>query len=217
MADPTPRKRRRRAGGTPVDEIHETHGCIDPQDAIWSSIRELKRFGREELRSSLMKNGNHGISNDAIGSYLSRLQNGGYIEHVDTVLQRGFAGCHVYELVSDTGREAPRLREDGSQSTQGNCNENLWRAMKILKSFTYQELLLGANTDTVTIQARTAKTYLARLHQAGYLLLIAKGGPAKPARYRLLPSMNTGPRPPMVQRTHRVYDPNLKKIMWSEN
>jgi hypothetical protein len=55
---------------------------------------------------------------------------------------------------------------------------------------------------------------------AGYLIEIKKGqaqGTSRlPARFRFNPARNTGPRPPMIQRTKAVYDPNLGQVVWQE-
>jgi hypothetical protein len=64
----------------------------------------------------------------------------------------------------------------------------------------------------------TAQDYLNQLALAGYLIEIKKGQAqgTHPTRFRFNPARNTGPRPPMIQRTKAVYDPNLGQVVWQE-
>jgi hypothetical protein len=118
-------------------------------------------------------------------------------------------------LLKDVGVDAPRVRKNGEQVTQGLNREQMWRTMRILNSFNATELGVTASTEDVQIIVNDAKDYIGHLHKAGYLVQTAlanNGGGL--ARYRLFPTMNTGPRPPMVQRVKHVFDPNLNKIVW---
>jgi hypothetical protein len=65
------------------------------------------------------------------------------------------------------------------------------------------------------IKEATAEKYLRHLRDAGYLIQV-KGSRSCAVMWRFLPSMHTGPRAPMIQRVKRVWDQNLKKVMWSE-
>jgi hypothetical protein len=175
----------------------EYAGGKSPRQQIWEKIRELKRFELSELAGAMPGT----IHRDTTRCYVKALVAGGYLNHQPD---------HPYELIKDNGVEAPRLRKDGSAVEQGRKQENLWRTLRTVNHpVNPVELVALAGTDAHPIALAFARDYLANLHHAGYVNKV--GG-----QYHLLPAMNTGPRPPMIQRIKQVYDPNLGKIMWTE-
>ncbi len=114
-----------------------------------------------------------------------------------------------WQLIKDVGNEAPRFSADGVLITESGANEAMWRAIRILKHFSYAELFAYVGKYTT---AGNVKSYIKHLHQAGYLRQERKGIEA--ATYYLV--QNTGPQPPQVLRVKEVYDPNLDKIMLRE-
>jgi hypothetical protein len=94
----------------------------------------------------------------------------------------------------------------------------MWRTMKMLAAFTPSDIAIHASTDDVSVNKSDAKDYIGHLHKAGYLTVTKKAKPGcNQARYRLLPSKNTGPHSPQVQRIKQVFDPNLNKVVWRED
>ena len=190
------------------------------QDEIWKAIRTFKkeRFSRNELICRLVKKGITQVNGNTVSNYLTRLVKGEYLKahKPSTSKKKGFDELS-YEVVNDCGNEAPRLRRDGTHSTSGIGNEHMWRAMKILGKFSAKDLSLAASNERVTVMHNTAKGYIRYLTLAGYLSVVKPNKPGSPAVYRLIPSKNTGPLPPKIQRTKRVFDPNLKTIVWSED
>jgi len=207
----------RQRGKKPVDLVAAS-GYQTPQDCVWEAIRELKTFNQVELELWLVQQKKSGINSKTIKSFLKRLLKGGYITLTEVVKYRGNAKTHNYVLSKDVGVHAPRLTKEGTVSLQGRGRENLWRAMKVLNSFDFRELAQAASTEEVSVKPMEAKDYIRHLKGAGYLLqLQAHDRRARtPARYRLLPRRNTGPRPPMVQRVKQVFDPNLNQVMGVE-
>lgn len=199
---------------------------IDPnrplgRGVIWNAIRQLREFDIAQLEIATH------IPQATLRSYVQALERGGYVAKSGTrrptrliagVTAGGYA-IQSWSLVRDVGAQAPYLRKDGTDAQQGRGREQMWRAMKILKDFDYRDLAINASTDEVTVHALDAQSYVKFLARAGYLVQVTKSKPGnKPgagtrARYRLLPSRNTGPLPPMVQRVKRVYDPNTGQIM----
>lgn len=124
----------------------------------------------------------------------------------------------TFRLAKDEGIEAPRVRKDGTRVTQGLAQEQMWRTLRTLKGDTNaRELAAYASTQTIPVSEAAAKDYLKNLYLASYLKCTVENtwnGPGrnKPARYRLI--SDTGPRPPMVQRTDAIYDPNLNAVVW---
>lgn len=209
-------------GRKPAHVYQAATGSELPHEAMWRAIRKLRVFTTPELCNRLVHDDIKGINDVTVKSYLERLVRGGFIvsEAIagrgDRVSRLG-GSAHRYTLVHDIGVEAPRLNANGDLSTQGLGTENMWRAIKVLKSFDYRELANAATTDKISVAAATAKRYLIYLKLAGYLIEVQPATKVVPAKFRLKPNKNTGPKPPMIQRTHRVYDPNLKKIVWRED
>lgn len=146
--------------------------------------------------------------------YLVGLAAAGYL----TVQTQGKAPrtASIYKQARDTGAEAPRVRKNGEEVTQGHGNEGIWGAMQALGSFTPRVLAEISNAKPSTVQH-----YCAALQRAGYLTVEREGkGRGRggiSSQYRLLKSRVTGPRPPMITRLKAVYDPNIHEIVWQQN
>lgn len=94
----------------------------------------------------------------------------------------------------------------------GTAQEALWVAIRNLKTFTTRELAFAASTDTLVIQPVVADRYLRRLRDAGYVAL-HRDAVAKSETWRLVPRMNTGPKPPMLMQVALVFDRNQKMVL----
>ncbi len=185
----------------------EYAGGKSPRQQIWEKIRELKRFDLPSLVKELPGT----IARDTTRTYVKSLVNGEFLTAILT--DKAF---NDYQLVKDNGVEAPRIRKDGSEVTQGRETENLWRTLRTIRyPVNYRELAGLARTEQIGISPEFARDYLVNLHKAGYL----SHSEVKPfkgrSKYLLIPAMNTGPRPPMIQRIKQVYDPNLGQVVWT--
>jgi len=142
----------------------------------------------------------------SVNEYLTGLVNAGYL---DACKGSKRAEPTIYNLIKDTGHDAPRVRKDGTPVTQGQGRQAMWNAMQVLKTFSATDLAFNARTDAHTVAESEAKSYCAALCKAGYLVgLVGQ-------RYCLIPAMWTGPHPPQIQRTKQIYDPNLRRVVWS--
>lgn len=196
----------------PVDELaaQGLRGYL----VFWRIILEQGRGGRLFTVADV-----HGKTNaalDTVRGYVASLVRAAYLELVE---QRerggGRPAANVYRLLKAPS-EAPRLRRDGTPVEMGGAREQMWRTMRMLGQFTVRDLVVAASTARTPIKESDAKDYLRYLRLAGYLVSQRQALPGGPAVYRLLPGRYTGPRPPMVQRVKRVWDPNLNKVMWSQ-
>ncbi len=192
----------------------ENLGGLSKRERIWAVIRRLKTFTVPQLQGELKGF----VPLATIRTYLQGLENAGFIEFLGSVPRDdGRPGTvNLYKLVNDCGVEAPRVRKDGSFVTQGRGREQLWRTMKILKSFTPRELTIAASTEDHAVKESETQRYVTFLHQAGYLIRIDEADSKHQARYRFNTRKNTGPKPPQVQRLKTLYDPNLGKIVYQE-
>lgn len=158
---------------------------------------------------------------ETVYTYLISLERGGFLEgRFDKDAPIGTE--KTWMLVRDNGVEAPRLTKEGKPVAQGLGTESMWRSMRIISEFSASELAAHACASGVKVAENTAKTYLGFLKAAGYVTVVAParskgiGKGAIQARYRLAKGKYTGPRPPMIQRTKSVYDPNLGRVVWQE-
>ncbi|CCU70896.1 hypothetical protein [Thalassolituus oleivorans] len=188
------------------------------QDVIWQAIRELKTFTTTDLICHIAGTKYTGINDHTVKSYVQRLMRGHYLTVIDSTRVRGHCVVNTYQLRKDPGIHAPRLDKYGNESVMGVGRACMWRVMKIVDEFDANELAALASTDTTSVKLSEAKNYIGHLHRAGYLhcTRLAKNSGGL-ARYKLIPSKNTGPRPPQVQRVHSIYDPNLAQVVWPKS
>ena len=99
--------------------------------------------------------------------------------------------------------EAPRLRRDGSEIGESTAAV-LWRTMKILHTFTRDELHAHVLLTHRIGRAATLR-YTHALIKAGYLRSAGRG--------RLTLIANTGPLPPQIGTDGSVADPNTGKTV----
>ncbi|MBB5046759.1 hypothetical protein HNR60_001507 [Rhodopseudomonas rhenobacensis] len=184
------------------------------QDAIWQIIRDLDKKGPWSIPD--IDGETNKAHFDTLVDYVHRLRAGGYVEIVGTLPKIGeMTPTNLYRVKIKTSA-TPRLRRDGSKAPPSGQLQ-MWRAMRSLRQFDYRDLARVASTDELVIAEVTAKTYLHRLSDVGFLQLLKPATPGRadpsPAVWRLKPSMNSGPLAPKVMRTHFVFDPNRRIVV----
>ncbi len=181
------------------------------QDAVWAEIRRQGAFTLPSLRGGLTG----ATARDTIRAYLNRLEAAGIIER--TGQEPPPRNTVLWRLIAERDcEETPRVRPDGTVVLQGAARAAMWRTMRILKSFTADDLVRLGSVEEVAIGREDARYYLKMLVHAGYVVVTDR--PARTATattYRLLPTKATGPKAPQVQRQHRVWDPNLERVVWT--
>ena len=187
------------AGSKPADL------ATDNRQLIWEALR--KKVGEWQTVISLSEDLR--VNRKTAMDYLDALEAAGMVERRR---DDGHQGLAWVRLVQDGGYHAPRLRKDGSPVTQGVGVTNMWRSMRIVKIFTAPEIARLSTTGAVTVTETTAQSYIGILFATGFLAVVEKANPGvgRKASYRLV--RNTGPKPPMIQRVKRVYDPNTRKV-----
>lgn len=190
-----------KAGRKPASEAQ------DNRQIVWDFLKSEAQKSDARMTLSVISS-RTGIDRKTIGDYLLGLVAAGYVDRFDDEFLR----VATFRLVHDGGYHAPRLRKDGTAVTQGVGVANMWRSMRILGTFTAPELAQISTTQAVAVTELTAKSYIGMLFATGYLLVIEKAHPGigRKASYRLV--RNSGPKPPMIQRVKRVYDPNTGEV-----
>ena len=187
------------------------------RDAVWAAIRRLRTFDVPKLERETR------VPQDTIRSYLQGLAAAGFITTAEKRQQRNGRGvplfqANEYRLLRDVGIDAPRVTRKGEPVKQGLARERTWTAMRALKEFDYRDIVATASTATFKLSDVDVRSYLKHLLAAGYLRVIAEAKPPhSPARYRLLPPRNTGPKAPQVQSIKQVFDPNLGRVVYRED
>lgn len=192
----------------------EMVGGKGSRQRAWEAIR---KFGMEKPFSIAQLSVKTNINEDTLQTYIHALELAGFLQSKKLTNTR-VAAKVVFHLVRDNGAEAPRLTRHGKPLQQGMGTEAMWRSMRIIGEFDYRELAAHTSAGGQAVKDNTASSYISSLTAAGYLVCTRQKQLGKPglARYRLAPGKNTGPRPPMIQRTKSVYDPNLNKVVWQK-
>ncbi|HRQ81348.1 MAG TPA: hypothetical protein PKZ97_09540 [Azospirillaceae bacterium] len=177
------------------------------QDGIWAAARRSKAFTVAEIERLVEADKEH------IADYLRRLERGGFLKRLSNKPAQ-------YQLVEDQA-ETPRVRHDGTliEEPRAAGQDNMWRAIKMLRDFDGVELARAAQSPGVRVAERSALQYIVALHAAGYLIKTqdevrsGKKGQGGRARYALNPVKNTGPQAPQIQRCKALFDPNIGQVV----
>lgn len=193
-------------------------GGKGPRQRIWEAIRA--RGEAEWTRYSIARAA--GVADTTVTSYCQALEKAGIVAKSGEQRINKVAAEVRWRLIRDEGIDAPRLKRDGSRVTNGLAQEQMWRTLRLLAGdLNALELAGHASTAAVPVTVSAAEHYLTWLLAAGYLIRtragkgLGRAGRGVPARYRLDPARNTGPRPPMICRAKVVYDPNEDAVVWA--
>lgn len=178
---------------------------------FWSVIRELDEAGPWTVREIDLRSRVRDQS--TIADFVRRLEAAGMAAKTGEVRRASPHGraAPLFRLIGHKPARAPRLRRDGTPGLQGRGQQQMWTVMRgplARDGFTFNDLALWGSTDDVVVAKETAKKYVRHLASAGYLLQLRAGAARRPAIWRLKPSMNTGPRPPLILTARIVFDQN---------
>lgn len=191
----------------------EAQGPKGDRQSMWEIIRKLHKGGEPITVRDVWMLGAEWAPKGRVRDYVAGLVAAGYLRPIE-----GAPGPSVqYELMKDCGLDAPRVRKDGTEVTQGRGREQMWRTIKIIGEFTSQDLARAASTPDFPVAEKTANEYCVMLAGAGYLQTVRAGRPGRFARYRLITSRWTGPRAPMIQRLKQVFDPNTGEVVYTRH
>lgn len=187
----------------------ELIGGKPPRQRAWEQIRKFKMNFKvyDVARGS-------DVDDETVKTYVQSLVRGGYAVRLNEARYE----IAEYQLIKDTGIEAPRLTRDGQPVTAGLGQEAMWRCLRMLGALDARQLAAHACSSGVEVKLASAKRYLQMLKKAGYLEVIQPCNRrlARMEMLRLIPRMDTGPRPPQIQNVKTVYDPNLNRVMYAD-
>lgn len=187
------------------------HGIPTHREAVWTEVRKLKEFSAIELHDAMPA---PRLEIDAIQYYLRGWNKAGYISEVQ-LKGRGVACKKRYTLVKDTGVHPPIVNVHGKAITNGLGRQQMWTAIRMTRQFNFKQLAAIASTDDLQVSEVDAESFVSILHRAGYLRMVSpSSNNGTIAVYTLIPSRNTGPKPPLVQRTKVVIDQNERVVVY---
>jgi hypothetical protein len=181
---------------------------LNTRQHIWAVMRQFSADGRPFTLKDIQQRCNSAHMR-SVRAYAAALIKGGYLEVLEA--ETTPSGAKLHRVIRDCVR-APRLRRDGSPATQRRGQQQLWNAMRRLRSFDWRELAAVASTEACQVTPAAARLYISRLHRAGYLAPVHQPGPGRRGRWRL--KINSGPRAPQIVRC--VRDPNTGEIHMGE-
>lgn len=113
------------------------------------------------------------------------------------------------------GPARKKFRADGDfvRLPGRSAEENMWTAMRKLRSFSPSAISAHATTDQIAVPVDKAAAYCRCLLAAGYLTVTRRAAPAMKREpiYRL--AVETGPKAPVPARVRALRDPNTGKVM----
>lgn len=179
---------------------------------FWSVACALQAEHREFTVSAIDLASN--ADSGDIRKFIRSLVDAGYAERIDDgeASPNGVSPAKRYRLVR-VQSECPRLGRSGSQGTGQRNMWNVLRGPLGRGGINARDLAAYGSTDATPVSIDSAKAYLKMLAGGGYLSCVVEGSPGRLAIWRLRPSMNTGPLPPMILRSKVVYDQNAEKVM----
>lgn len=187
----------------------------------WNVMRQLDGKGFTIRDIALCSDG---VTYAAVKTYARFLIGEGILKKVSE-RNIGYTKADVYRIAKPS-RQAPVLRRETFSGQRGRVQQQLWRAMRTLPSFSITELAAAASTEETPVKPRTAEEYVRRLVRAGVIVVLEpykKGEKAPPGMrgktgakagaYRLQKAADTGPLAPKVFSATIVFDPNKNRIV----
>ena len=177
--------------------------CKAPTDRekMWAAIRQERRFTKCKIAELA------GCNNFQVKDYLLGLMAAGFVARIESLSRH----LSVYELVRDTGVDAPRVRKDGTLLPLGS-RARIWATMRILKTFTAMELVNAASLPEAPITRAEALRYCRWLTLGGYLAESGLGSPD--TQWTFIPARFTGAKAPQILRFQRLFDPNTGAVVY---
>lgn len=167
-------------------------------EAAWAVAVRHGTFGYAEISAELA------ISMDKAAQIIRGWEAEGSVTVVPGTA-RGEAGART--------RKKFQVDADFVRLPGRSAEENMWTAMRKLRSFSPSAIAAHATTDKIGVPVECAASYCRALLAANYLTVSRRAAPAmkREAIYRL--AVETGPRAPVPARVRALRDPNNGKVI----
>ncbi|RSN77924.1 hypothetical protein [Acinetobacter haemolyticus] len=201
---------------TPVKAVKQAPYAA-PRQRLWTAIR---KNASEFTAKTVCKEAR--MNYQSAHDYIKGLELAGFIKEIrrERVEGRSKAIQMIfYTLVNDVGYTAPMVRKNGEIVESISTHQAIWNTLRITgHAFSADEIAKVSSTETLEVKSATASMFLKALLDAGYVRITKQSTYRKngQAKYQLIPTMNTGVKPPSVRRAIQVFDYNLNKIMFQD-
>lgn len=139
-------------------------------------------------------------------AYMAKLRAGGFITAAGVTTDRRT----LYAIASRRALP-PQVDGRGNESHTYTVTERIWRAIRMMKSFTVTTLTAHLHDPKEPIGRDTVTTYVNALAEAGYLDQEGAERPLGERRHHFKRHMD-GRLPPRLMRASLVYDPNRNAV-----
>lgn len=168
------------------------------REELWAVICHLRDFSLPDLLHK------EGVSLTTIRRQVASLVKAGKLRE-EVIRPTGI--CKRYHVLAES---IPTIVGIDNGQSQPHGRQRMWMGMKAKKVFDFREVALFA-----TVPVEAARQYCYALHKAGYLLVRTPAtANGKPAIYLFNRDKDTGLHAPQIKRDKKVYDRNLKKVVW---
>lgn len=169
----------------------------------WKIMCGLRTFTAADVHGR-----RNGASRGSVIRYVRACSEAGYCERIGERASRKGRPMPLYRMADVRRLTAPTFHVE---TDRGRRQQQLWNAVRSLKSFTAKELAITASTDSIPVSLPMACQYCARLAVAGYLWIEQE---RRPKRYRANPARMTGPLAPSFRRNSGAgVDRNLRRAV----
>jgi hypothetical protein len=164
------------------------------EKAVWSHAKDLNEFRPETLLK-------YGIKSSTAKKFIGYWQTRGW-----TVITRTDENKRRFYCEAELAKKLPQL-----VSAEPTAEGNMWRAIRILRTFTPTDVAAHANAGGVEVTVPKARSYCQKLLSVDYLRVRSTAIPGqREAQYSLVE--NSGPHAPVSARVHGLLDPNKGKF-----
>jgi hypothetical protein len=183
---------------------------LSPRERMWAAMIKLTNLSKVDRTFTIYDVTDHAYpcSHDAVGDYLAALEKAGLAELVAEQGRKANGGDlssrHWRLLVN--WAQAPRINKAGQVVTQGLGVLAMWRAARVRKTFTPNELAADASVGELVVSVDTARQYCCTLVKSGHFAYVFKGKGGKSSTLRLV--KDTGPHAPAITKAKVVFDRN---------
>jgi hypothetical protein len=184
---------------------------LSPRERMWAAMIKLTNLNKVDRTFTVFDVTDHAYPCDhtSVGDYLAALQKAKLVELVEEQGRKGNGGdfSHRRWRLLVNWAQAPRINKAGQVVTQGMGVLAMWRAARVRKTFTPNELAADASVGEIVVSVDTARQYCCALVKSGHFAYLLKGKGGKTSTLRLV--KDTGPHAPAITKAKVVFDRNL--------
>jgi hypothetical protein len=183
---------------------------LSPRERMWAAMIKLTNLNKADRTFTVydVTDNAYPCDHTSVGDYLAALQKAKLVELVEEQGRKDNGGdfSHRRWRLLVAWAQAPRVNKAGQVVTQGMGVLAMWRAARVRKTFTPNELAADASVGEIVVSVDTARQYCCALVKSGHFAYVLKGKGGKTSTLRLV--KDTGPHAPAITKAKVVFDRN---------